>query len=296
MKYASILIIAVLVLSCSGSKKAIQNQSKDIVEAETPKVIETKDSLKTVSKSEFVIVIRDSTFNKNTKSQTDKELIVEHDTTFEAFDHSTYNSLLKKHVSDAGDVNYKGIKDERAILTNYIKSLGNNMPNDTWSKEEKLAYWINAYNALTIDLILRHYPVKSIKDIDKPWKQRYWKLGDKWYNLDEIEHQIIRKMGEPRIHFALVCAAKSCPKLYNKAFTATTLEDDLTQLTKVFLNDPTKNSISENDLHLSKIFNWFAKDFKQNSSLIDFLNQYTEITISDKAKKRFNDYNWDLNE
>ena len=170
------------------------------------------------------------------------------------------------------------------------------MPNENWTKQEKLAYWINAYNAFTIDLVLRNYPVSSIKDIKDPWKQRYWQLGDKWYNLDEIEHQIIRKMDEPRIHFALVCAAKSCPKLHNKAFTADTLNEDLSKLTHEFLADESKNNITQNNLKLSKIFKWFAKDFKKKGSLIDFLNQYTDVKISDKAKKNFKDYNWDLNE
>ena len=76
-----------------------------------------------------------------------------------------------------------------------------------------LAFWMNAYNALTIDLILRNYPVDSIKDIKNPWDQRLWKLGDKWYNLNQIEHDILRKMDEPRIHFGIVCASFSCPKL-----------------------------------------------------------------------------------
>jgi len=181
-------------------------------------------------------------------------------------------------------------------LQQYITSLAENMPNNSWSRDDKLAYWINAYNALTVDLILRHYPINSIKDIKDPWKQRFWKLGDKWYNLDEIEHQIIRKMNEPRIHFALVCAAVSCPKLYNQAFTASNLEDDLSKLTREFLSDTSKNTITENSLKLSKIFNWFAKDFKQNGSLIDFLNTYTSVNISKSAKKRFNSYNWSLNE
>ena len=149
---------------------------------------------------------------------------------------------------------------------------------------------------MTIDLILRHYPVSSIKDIDNPWKQRFWKLGDKWYNLDEIEHQIIRKMGEPRIHFALVCAAVSCPKLYNHAFTAENLESSLGTLTREFLADTSKNKIAEDRIEISKIFEWFTKDFKQNGSLIDFLNKYTEVQISDTAKKKYKVYNWDLND
>ena len=103
-------------------------------------------------------------------------------------------------------------------------------------------------------------------------------------------------MGEPRIHFALVCAAQSCPKLYNKAFTAENLEEDLSKLTREFLADESKNNMSEYSIKLSKIFKWFAKDFKQNGSLIDFLNQYSEVTISNKARKSFKDYNWDLND
>ena len=169
------------------------------------------------------------------------------------------------------------------------------MPNDTWKKEDKLVYWINAYNAMTVDLILRNYPLQSIKDIKDPWEQRLWKLGDKWYNLEEIEHQILRKMDEPRIHFAIVCASFSCPKLQNEAFTASNLEAQLTNATKEFLSDKNRNNISENDLKLSKIFKWFKKDFEQNGSLIDFLNRYSGISISEKVNKSYLDYNWDLN-
>ena len=251
---------------------------EDDSKVETPKVVE-------VNPSETM-----ETSNKN------ENLSPKDDMNLEAFNHNDFNTLLEMYVSNQGNVNYKGFKKDISLLKNYIASLGDNMPTNSWSREDKLAYWINAYNAMTIDLIVRHYPTSSIKDIDKPWQQRYWKLGDKWYNLDEIEHQIIRKMGEPRIHFALVCAAKSCPKLHNKAFTAQTLEEDLSQLTRGFLADSSKNSISENTLKLSKIFKWFAKDFKENGSLIDFLNEYTDVTISSKAKKSFNDYYWDLNE
>jgi len=149
---------------------------------------------------------------------------------------------------------------------------------------------------MTIDLILRNYPVISIKDIQNPWKQRIWKLDNKDYNLEEIEHQILRKMNEPRIHFAIVCASVSCPKLQNEAYTASNIESQLTNVTKEFLADSVKNNISEQYLELSKIFQWFSKDFKQNGSLIDFLNQYTSIEISENAKIKFKDYNWSLNE
>ena len=217
-------------------------------------------------------------------------------TALEAFDHTNFDELLKKHVTKEGNVNYKGFKNDAKLLQNYIVLLGQSMPKTDWTKEDKLAYWINAYNAMTIDLIVRNYPIASIKDIDKPWEQRLWKLESKWYNLDEIEHQILRKMNEPRIHFGIVCASFSCPKLQNEAFNASNLEHQLTDATKEFLADTKRNNISENNLKLSKIFKWFANDFKQDGSLIDFLNKYSEVTISNNAKKSFKNYNWDLNE
>jgi hypothetical protein len=204
--------------------------------------------------------------------------------------------LLKLYVTHDGEVDYVGFKKDRRMLTNYIKALGEQMPNDDWSTAEKLVYWINAYNALTVDLILRNYPLKSIKDIKNPWNQRLWKLGDKWYNLDEIEHKILRKMNEPRIHFAINCASFSCPPLLNQAFYAEKLEAQLTNVTKAFLANTQRNTITENQLEISKIFKWFAKDFKQNGSLIDFLNQYSEVKINANAKKKYKDYDWTLNE
>ena len=214
----------------------------------------------------------------------------------EAFNHSAWNDLLQQHVTEAGVVNYKGFINDQYVLRHYITSLDNNMPSETWNDQDVLAYWINAYNAMTIDLIVRNYPVESIKDIKDPWKQRLWKLGEKWYNLDEIEHQILRKMNEPRIHFGIVCASFSCPKLLNEAFTAFQLEEQLTQATRAFLADSKRNEITSDRLRLSKIFQWFAKDFKQDGSLIDFLNRYTDIEISSRARKSFKDYNWDLND
>ena len=212
------------------------------------------------------------------------------------FDHSIWNNLLQKYVSNDGKVNYKGFKNDRSKLKTYINLLSENTPTNSWTKNEKLAYWINAYNALTVDLIVRNYPVKSIKDIEDPWKQRLWKLGDKWYNLEEIEHQILRKMNEPRIHFAIVCASYSCPKLANEAYNAENLDVQLTKATKDFLADKKRNEITPNKIKLSKIFSWFAKDFKQNGSLINFLNQYAEVKISKNAKKTFKEYIWTLNE
>ena len=214
----------------------------------------------------------------------------------EAFDHTIFNSLLKKHVSENGNVNYKGIKSDSKKLQSDIDIIKSHQPNDDWSKNDKLAYWINAYNALTIDLILRNYPTKSIKDIKDPWDQRLWKVGNTWQNLNDIEHKILREMDEPRIHFAIVCASVSCPKLQNTAFTASNLDEQLTNATKEFLADTSKNELSKDNIKISKIFKWFKNDFEKNGSLIDFLNQYSDVTISESAKKSYTDYNWNLNE
>ena len=212
------------------------------------------------------------------------------------FNHTLWTDLLQTHVSVNGNVDYRNFKTNNQKLQEYIGLLANNVPNSAWTKEEKLAYWINAYNALTVDLIIRNYPIQSIKDIDDPWEQRLWKLGNKTYSLEEIEHEILRKMNEPRIHFAIVCASFSCPKLQNKAFTAEGLEAQLTAATKEFLGDTNRNEISETSIRISKIFDWFSKDFTENGSLIDFLNQYSKVNITPNAKKRYKDYNWALNE
>lgn len=210
--------------------------------------------------------------------------------------HKLWSELLSKHVSESGEVNYKSFKKDSVKLRDYISYLSKNRPSDSATKNEKLAYWINLYNVLTIDLIVRHYPIKSIKDIKNPWKQRLWKTANLSYNLDEIEHDILRKMNEPRIHFAIVCASISCPKLQNKAFKANTLDAQLTKATKTFLADNTKNEITKNQLKLSKIFKWFSKDFETNGTVIDFINRYTTTTISEDAKINYKDYNWNLNE
>ncbi|WP_250433150.1 DUF547 domain-containing protein [Hanstruepera flava] len=210
--------------------------------------------------------------------------------------HTIWTDFLKKHVSENGNVDYKSIKANGADLNNYLNQFIGIAPNNNWTKQETLAYWINAYNAFTIKLIIDNYPLKSIKDIDNPWDKKCIPINGEMASLNHIEHEILRKMDEPRIHFAIVCASQSCPKLLNKAYVADKLEQQLTDATKDFLRDNSKNNIAPNQLELSKIFKWFAKDFKQNGSLIDFLNQYSEVKISKDAKIKYRDYNWDLND
>nr|WP_099564595.1 DUF547 domain-containing protein [Gaetbulibacter sp. 4G1] len=299
MKYTISIFLVIILSGCSGTKRVVETQKP---KEQTEIIVKTKDS---IIQEKLITIINDSVIvNKDKTVKREEEIEKGNDfnqivTKRFITTHQLWDELLSKHISDKGNVNYKSFKNEHKKLLDYINVLNLTFSSDdfrTFSKEDKLAYWINAYNAMTIDLILRNYPIKSIKDIDKPWDKRFWKLGEKWYNLNDIEHQILRKMDEPRIHFAIVCASISCPKLLNEAYNALNLNEQLTNVTKEFLSDTSKNNISENKIELSKIFQWFTKDFKQNGSLIDFLNQYSNIKISAKAKKSFKTYNWNLND
>lgn len=213
-----------------------------------------------------------------------------------SIDHKQWNDLLQKHVSVKGNVDYNGFKKDAAALQSYLNLLSKNLPEKSWSKEAVLAYWINTYNAYTVKLILDNYPVKSIKKIDNPWDKEFFTLGTKKYSLGEIEHKILRKMNEPRIHFAINCASYSCPNLLNEAYTEKNLQSQLESAAKSFINDKTKNSITPNKIEISSIFDWFTGDFKNEGTLIAFLNKYSMVKIDKNAKISYKEYNWNLNE
>jgi hypothetical protein len=212
-------------------------------------------------------------------------------------DNSLWDELLREYVSADGRVNYNGIKSDEAKLDKYLKILDDHVPEKTWEENEKLAFWINAYNAFTIALIIDHYPIKSIMAIDKAWDQKFIQLGGKVYSLNEIEHEIIRKQfDEPRIHFALVCAAISCPVLRNESYEPEKLDEQLEQQGLKFINDPDKNIISSKKATVSQLFNWFKEDFTKKGTLVDYLNQFSEKKLSQGAKINFMEYDWGLNE
>jgi hypothetical protein len=219
-------------------------------------------------------------------------------------EHTIFDSLLRIHVDENGWVDYDGFQKDSVVFHQYLNVLSENPPSDTWMREEKLAYWINTYNAYTIELILQYEPKESIKDItninipfvSSPWQIDFIPINDKLYNLDDIEHGIIRKeFDEPRIHFALVCAAVSCPKLRNEAYTGSKLEMQLIHQTRDFLRDANKNQINSQQAKLSPIFKWYGSDFSKEGNLIRFLNRYAPTTIERNAKVEFLEYNWDLN-
>ena len=212
-------------------------------------------------------------------------------------DHRTWNELLKTHVSSNGKVDYNGFKKDNNQLDAYLQMLSEHVPDKTWPDNEQLAYWINTYNAFTVALIIDHYPLKSIMDIENPWDIKFIQLGNKTYTLNEIEHEIIRKeFEEPRIHFALVCAAVSCPVLLNEAYLAESLDSQLQKQGNKFINDPNRNDIETNKAKVSQVFNWFGQDFTKQGSLIDYLNQFSKTKLDTNANIEFMEYNWGLNE
>ena len=213
--------------------------------------------------------------------------------TSNAPDHAAWDALLREHVSAAGRVDYQGFREDEAALDVYLATLAEETPAATWSREESLAYWINAYNAFTIKLILDNWPVESIRDIDEPWERKWITLGDKSYSLNQIEHGIIRPtFDEPRIHFALVCAARSCPPLPNKAFTAQNLDQLLEQRARSFINNEELNVTQEVVVRVSPLFDWYGEDF---GDVKDYLNRYLTTDIPKGKEITFLDYDWSLN-
>lgn len=222
-----------------------------------------------------------------------------------AFDHSQFDSLLRKHVSEGGWVDYEGLKADSAILDAYIASL-EKAPFDQLGRDQKLALLINAYNAFTLRLILDHYPVKSIKDIPdaQRWADKRWKVAGGTWSLNQIEHEQIRpKFREARVHFALVCAAVGCPPLRAEAYTGAKLEAQLADQAKyVHTHDRWFRFDSKSDVvKLTKLYDWYGDDFKQVAgTVLAYVGTHSkELQSALDAKKppriEWLDYNWRLN-
>jgi len=229
--------------------------------------------------------------------------------------HKLFTEILAKHIK-GGLVNYKELKNDNR-LDEYLNQLENTDP-DTLKRNEKLAFWINAYNAFTLTVIVDNYPIESINELHTGgrmvghllgktvWDKEFITISNKQYSLNDIEHNILRKMNEPRIHFSIVCASISCPTLRTKAFEADRINEQLEVQAHEFINDKSKNSfdVKNRKAYLSKIFDWFDEDFGISSDEIlkyisQFLPENTAKEINSHLsewKLTYNDYNWNLNE
>lgn len=211
-----------------------------------------------------------------------------------------WNNLLAKHVDAKGWVDYKGFKKDAQELNAYLNYL-NKTDIKGWSENKRKAFWMNAYNAYTVKMIIENYPLKSIMDIKKngkgAWDIPYAKVGGKTYTLNAIEHEILRpKFNDPRIHAGINCASYSCPPILNKAFTEANVNSLLEKAFKNFVNDPLRNKITANNVQISQLFDWFKGDFTKSGTVIDYLNKYSKTKISKSAKISYLEYNWSLNE
>lgn len=218
--------------------------------------------------------------------------------------HEIWDKLLKSHVDIEGQVNYKGFIADFEKLEEYTQLLTNNPPAKNWDEKEQLAYWINAYNAFTVKLVSENYPINGIREIagkipliNSVWDIKFFKIGKLDFDLNTIEHEILRKLyDEPRIHFALNCASISCPSLRNEAYITERLEVQLNDQAISFLNNRNQNQLSENNITLSKLFDWYLGDFTKNQSLLMFLEKYVTIKFEKHPKIQYMPYNWNLNE
>jgi len=215
----------------------------------------------------------------------------------EKLDYTIWKSLLQKNVLANGQVNYSGFEKEISKFNTFLRSLSSAKMTSSWTKNDKISYWINVYNAYTVKLVLNNFPLTSIKEIDRPWKTKFFPIDGKLMSLSEVEHEILRDFGEPRIHFAINCASRSCPRLLQIPYTAENLNRLLDRQTKEFINDEFYNTITEFTVNVSHIFDWYRKDFKAtHGTVINFINQYSNITIANQKNKGYKSYDWSLNE
>ncbi|WP_136465924.1 DUF547 domain-containing protein [Flagellimonas onchidii] len=286
------VLLGISLFSCNEKiqERSDDNPKKDVVTVSIPEEVisnENKDTLETSIKTYEVKEVNSPSHNKTEEKKPVVAPIPEH---------SIWGDLLKRFVDDSGNVDYAGFKKDIGELDEYLELLAKNPPTNHWAKNDKLAYYINLYNAATVKLIVDHYPLKSIKDIPNRWKKKWIKVGNEVTSLNNIEHEILRKMKEPRIHFAINCASYSCPKLLNVAFTPQSMERLLSKTTVDFVNDKSRNRFDNEKAQLSKIFKWYKGDFTENVPLLEYINQYLENPVSKKAKVEYLDYDWSLNE
>ena len=249
----------------------------------------------------------------------------------ETFDHGyrAYGDLLRAHVVGTR-VDYGKLQRNRAALDEVVDELGGVTAGqiDGWSREQQIAYWINAYNAFTLQAIVEHYPIKgslfswlsltprnSIKQIDGVWTKLRWRAAGAEMTLDEIEHETLRaNYDEPRLHFAVNCASVSCPPIRRDPYTADRLDRQLTLAARDYLASELGLRVDGATLRVSSLLNWYGEDFiDQFSHLVDATGSAKNRTIlgviakygpadasrlaqSGTARIRFLKYDWSLND
>jgi hypothetical protein len=248
------------------------------------------------------------------------------------FDYNDYAIALKSYVDDTGMVNYKKLKANPQKLEAFLTSLNKLDPNtyDKWPDKDKIAFWLNAYNALTLKVIIDNYPIKSsffrsrvypknsIRQIKGVWNKKTFAVMGRKLTLGHIEHKILRKrFDEPRIHMAMVCAAMGCPPLLNKPYMGNKLDRQLDERTRSFLGNAAKFKMDRKKkrIYLSPIFGWFGRDFvakykpekklgkhkKKASAILNYIASYLEddekeYVLKGNFKIKYLKYDWSLNE
>ena len=222
-------------------------------------------------------------------------------------DNHQYAELLNKHARD-GLVDYASFKTEHPKLKAYLAYLARINPDDL-SRDDAFAYYINLYNAATIDLVLENYPgIDSIKDIGgffgNPWKIEFIVLKGKKVHLDHVEHEILRpRYKDPRLHFAVNCASLGCPPLHAKPFEGRTLDATLDELTRQNMADPAHTRLEGDDLYVSKVFDWFGEDWGGTQDKVAFVQKYSSGEQAAKIEQlggrldlKYSGWDWTLND
>jgi len=230
------------------------------------------------------------------------------------FDFSVWDRILNGYVSSKSirgislnAVDYKALK-KASQFKELLGKLENADLSNLKTREERLAFWINAYNIFAVKIILDHYPVESIKDIGSlfksVWKRPVGSIAGVERTLNDIEHEILRKMGEPRIHVAIVCASVSCPNLAKSAYSPGKLNEQLDRQMKEFVSNHSKGfklDRKEKRVYISPIFKWFSEDFEVKGGVIPFISGYLsneerKLVNRSDIKVSYFDYDWGLNE
>ena len=222
-----------------------------------------------------------------------------------SFDHTLFDDLLRARVHD-GLVDYRTLKAEDSqALQDYLAAMAEADPEGFAGRDDKLAFWLNAYNACVIAGVVERYPLASVMDVDEFFEEPRWRIAGQVRSLNQIENEIIRpRFQDPRIHFVLVCAAQSCPPLPSRAMQAATLQDDLDRITRAAVNDTRYVDIdaARRVLHVTRIMSWYHKDFEDEAgSLEAYLLQHLEEPARSQVQAggytiEFMAYDWALND